>query len=599
MQRPACGVLPDFLLVFGLIVLAGTHANLFASGENRPLDDYRELMSCIGGGEDPMVSGKEPFSVAGPCGGHSIPNAVGMALVDWMLGVPVDEGGELPTAVRLAYYSNLAVLRAAFDAPESRHSGHEHPESPAVSVLAAVAVFPGEGYAELSRLFLQRGEVPGGPEGGFLPPAEDMATVAALSPCADLDGDGFSNVEEWLYFDWKWRGLLGEAERWAVTPSLWRRVFLRMAVQGMVSPGRVPDFSRYVRREEQTEAILSSWQFWVNGRGMPKNKEEQTGAVPPTVTVTIALEGNVGAVHPAPGTYRLPKYHLTDWWARDAGGNYVPRGDGCAACDPVRLGIAAVNSADSSFRHWVGGVMEISAEVPEEIIDSIHDTHRDPNPRQEILLVADYDLMARFDSTPLSAGVPNLAEIVGEVYALYEICPREDYFSLAFDTGEIRYAAKDKVELRPDRIPDYAQFTLLQEILTNPGINLIDTGHVCHLEISRIFGNQNAALDAQLGGAPMNERTRLAVTALMTMGTQGHRHAARAITALATGVELDLGKFEITANRWLAAQSNADGDRQDNTDEWALVLEQAKGALDADALVKAYAVSATDAGAGR
>lgn len=292
--------------------------------------------------------------------------------------------------------------------------------------------------------------------------------------------------------------------------------------------------------------------------------------------------------------YQLPKYHLTDWWVRNSDGTYSPRADQCAACEFAQLNISARNAPDWTFRYWFGGATDIPIELDPSIANELTIAHHlEESQGQTVLLAAQYDLYAVFKNTPLSEYIPELADIVGEAYALCNLSTYEEYFSLETDIGKSQLTSEGIWEPRPDGIPDYAQFSMLQEILENKQVDLGKTGHVAYWEIWRIFSNQYTILTNQLGSVELDDRTMFAVTALLTMGTSGHRYAAKRIVGTIAQVDLDLSDFEITANRWLASTSNSNGVGRNNRDLWRHVAAATEPAPAIEEMVAAYVYKTT------
>ncbi len=144
--------------------------------------------------------------------------------------------------------------------------------------------------------------------------------VGGLGLNGDFDGDGFSNIDEWLHKEWIYAGVAAGIPNWtpgtgALEPNTFIGLVLDLLDDGLLSPAIVPQFTS----------------------SMP-------AGAPPTVNVTVAKEGHGNTSLP-PGNYSLPRYRLDDW---PPGSTQTE----CADCQSTSLTVHAWNTADWFFRFW-------------------------------------------------------------------------------------------------------------------------------------------------------------------------------------------------------------------------------------------------------
>ncbi|MBW7864389.1 MAG: hypothetical protein H3C30_08245 [Candidatus Hydrogenedentes bacterium] len=513
-------------------------------------DDFQALLTHSGFG---ALLHTTTVAFSGSCGGHQIPDVVYMALVDWLLDAPSVVEGNLVAAVRAAYQANMTALHTMFDTLEQEHEEYTRPDSPVLSAVAAAAVYSKSSYNTLAMLvsFRERRH-PGltGVTGLPFPLPQDMATVEALAPCADLDGDGFSNAGEWLYFDWTLDRILASAGNWTGSSSVLLRIVLGFIA---FQPGQavyVPEMANHL---------------------------ERPGA-PPTVTVTIAREGDGGVVYPSPGIHTLPMYRLTDWWVRDAAGNYVPRADACAACAFAELVVDAKPQGDYVLAKW-RGVGIISGDATErEVAPGV--------PRNPVHLSLEWphNISAVFKARP---GVGDL-DLLADVAAFYlatNVCTVEQFYGNVVDfggTGDTEYptglgeAFDDYLlamgigrRFTGNGIPDAAEIALLQAVLDNPAQRTTVRGEASFSMTWDEFSDNLA--QARTDFPFLSHDAQRGVAVFTCLGNYGH---AALIAALAQGLysfNVVPSDYATTCREHFAPGGDADGDGVTNLAEWRMV----------------------------
>jgi hypothetical protein len=507
-----------------------------------------------------------------PVGQHAVPDVVNMAVMQHVLD---NSSAPMHQAILDAYTNNYDVMFAWFAEFEAEVPGYERPDNGVISALAASAVYSVSSFEALyAAVRFQEylnfiGTIPSFPTllADPQPPAfgtdqGQLRLVSQMAAAADLDGDGFSNVEEWIYAEWKYGIDLPAVSNWDNPMNPFGMALLfGLPIINMSSSDAVPVFSA-----------------------------GETGA-PPTVQATIAKEGE-GDTNPAVGTYSLPKYRLTSWWDRDAGGNLVARSEGdMTAADFASLTVQATASDDWTFRFWRGGNISIPTTLPLSLQHTLLTQLReDTSATKTCLLATDCTLRAWFEPTPLKNYIGNLPELVGQAYEDYGIASYLDYSTLQFDTGEISIQEDFSFALEPNGIPDYAEFALLQRILTDPTVKFGSEGGVEYRAMWRIWNRCHEALTSQIVVTPaVSPETLTAVTAMLTMGTQGHRTAAKLIIEQATGVVLDMYAIPTTAERWLGAEHSASNSTEANQEVWQRVAGQQLPGADPEDVVAQYA----------
>lgn len=357
------------------------------------------------------------------------------------------------------------------------------------------------------------------------------STVAALSACGDADGDGFSNAEEWLYFDWYCTVAPGmtrlrDFDGW-VSLARWEVFFADTAIGGYWS---VPNFSG-----------------WENSPG-----------VPPTVTVTIVREGDGGSVSPPPGDCLLPQYNLTDWWVADAGGGFVPRADRCASCEPAGLVLHAAGTAQWVFDKW--SLLELETDDG------------------TVSIALDEDKLAVAEFLPVVPGMEtDLADDLVKV--LEEI----QYDSTKFDYDHNGVGIVDgEFGLAENGIPDMAEFDLLQAVLRDPRVDYAWENGVVHYFLRRTW-EQNLALFSTQYPA-LTDHAKRVLAAYMTIGNTGSVMQCNYLLgglgyqplAPESGYVRDHVEF-------LADYGDANADGMTNLEQWEAVVEECTEFITRDA----------------
>ncbi len=171
--------------------------------------------------------------------------------------------------------------------------------------------------------FISKHPRPEGSDPYSLTWANQLEWVEGFGLEADPDGDGFSNIDEWLFVNWLTGNTLAAVDRWdqeSESPSFGAILCLYEGADYQGSNTSLPNF------------------YNTTGPNIPLH-----------VQVTIAKEGD-GTLMPGAGTYLVPTKKLSAYWNPD---NYWLQGGTRNAPDfAYPLTVSATSTAQSSFQAW-------------------------------------------------------------------------------------------------------------------------------------------------------------------------------------------------------------------------------------------------------
>ncbi len=343
--------------------------------------------------------------------------------------------------------------------------------------------------------------------------------VTGLGLEGDFDGDGFSNVDEWLHALSKDPTLAANFAALATLPDL-HMSSVPQTWQNSVgyALGRVNDVSAVPDLSDLVGYVL-----------------------PPHVTVTISQEGQ-GAVHPA-GSYSLPKYSL-DEWPIDSTQTECPN------CNPATLAISAVNSAtDWKFHSWQGMF-----------------TDDRKNASLNVVLDHDYTLSAQFVERP---GVDAL-DLRGDLEYLTSelgILPYGgvlDMNGIAFD--------ENGDELRAGNgIPDADEFVLLEAALKDATLDQPNPGGVINTFLWQAWTKNLAQVALDLDGE--DQHIQRAIAAYMTLGDYPTVQMVQHLfdNYFQESLLSDDTYYDRTQQEFLAPTGDGNADGISNLDHWKML----------------------------
>ena len=478
--------------------------------------------------------------------GMAVPDIVELHVLEAILK---DSSHPLHASVKEAYLANLALWQIYDDAAAAALPQFVPPPMGVTYALAAygtldalagplAASFYG---VHVSQLY---GTATPQPPGSF-------SVVPEFQQSADIDGDGFTNLEESLYVAHRYEETVGDALDCSNPQGL---QYTALDIYGMYldDSAKVPVFD-------------------------PAATDRNT---PTCVKVTLNHEGD-GAILPFEGSAYLSKYNLLDWYAWIADANNDPEHDTPgAACEAASLYVEAQPEENGILDYWelrdgsLGEIMAASDITPDRL-------WRLTKPVLTVPLTRDTELTGLFESR---AEIAEL-DLIGHLGNFLV------YIGALENAGEVLQSSWDLggfTEEDGNGVPDTAEFYLLQHILESAGLDLTEN-HGLHSGIVYAAWAHNMA-EARADLPQQQLEVQRTVAAYMTLG---YSTAIRPVIDDKYGVTLDEQTYDAESARWLAAEGDVTFDGIENRQAWADVVNG--GATGMTAL-QAFAQKAFDPG---
>ncbi|NLV45637.1 MAG: hypothetical protein GXY07_14210 [Candidatus Hydrogenedentes bacterium] len=477
----------------------------------------------------------------------AVPDIVELHILEAILK---DASHPLHVPVMEAYLANLALWRAYHDSVAAALPQSVAPPAGVTYVLAAYATLDalaGPLAASFYGVHVSRLYGTGVP----VPPGT-FSIVPELQQMADLDGDGFTNLEESLYV----------AHRYQDT------------VENALDCSN-PQGLQY--------SALDIYSLYMNNSAMvPVFDPEATDRRTPTcVRVTLNREGE-GVLLPFEGSCYLSKYNLLDWYAWIADENNDPEHDNPgAACGAAQLYVEARPGQNWILDYWelrdgsLGEIMEASDITPDRL-------WRLMKPVLTVPLTGDTELTGLFDSRVEMADLDLISHLGNFLVYIGALENAGDVLECNWDLGGF-------TEEDGNNLPDTAEFYLLQHILESAGLDLTVNHGVHSGMVYSAWAHNMSEVRSDLPQQPLEvQRT---VAAYMTLGYSG---AILPIIEDKYGVILEEQGYDMEATWWLAANGDANFDGIENRQAWIAVVNNGGTGMTA---IQAFAQQVLDPGA--
>lgn len=356
-----------------------------------------------------------------------------------------------------------------------------------------------------------------------------------LDQTKDLDGDGFSNLEEWLFAYYGKGELLDGVKDWS-NPSIEDIALLKNISSGVFSADDIPAYD-------------------------PNSKEPST---PPLVSVTLEAKGE-GSITPFTNeTRHFSKYALTDWYAWYESGI---GGDAKDHCDVnVLSNIAAIPEDDWVFEDWDLQEGSLSDIVSCNKVEMGSGGSRGPTIVSKsftLPLKKNTRLEARFKHQP---GLDNLDLVNAfKMFMVWTEKVNSEEEILMFDRGDSIWDRSVHITTGGNGIPDIAEMMFLQHILDNPEITY--PSGVKGKEIVEVFVNNRTFILPYLEG--QDEEIVKVATAYLTLGSDDFVDWLHDDV----GIDFDSKGIRNRKDRYLSADGGIDGYNFTNLEQWWWVQE--------------------------
>ena len=365
-------------------------------------------------------------------------------------------------------------------------------------------------------------------------------TTPELAQTEDLDGDGFSNLEEWLFVYYGKSDSLNGVKDWS-NPGNEDIALLTKMSAGLFSADAMPAFD--------------------------PNSEEPSN--PPFVSVTLEAKGE-GSIAPFTNeTRNFSKYALTDWYAWYESGIGGDAKDHCAVNTLSNL--AAIPADDWVFENWdlqEGSLSDIVSNNKVEMGSGGSRGSTIVSKSFALPLKKNTRLEARFKHQP---GLDN-RDLVNafKKFMVWTEKVESDEEILLFDRGDSIWDRSVHITTGGNGIPDIAEMMFLQHILDNPDATY---PHIKGKEIVEEFYEKQEYVLPYLEG--QDEEIVQVAAAYLTLDD------ADFIAWLHddVGINIDTKGHKIRMRRYLSADGGIDGYNFTNLEQWWWVVENNQNLL--------------------
>ncbi len=360
--------------------------------------------------------------------GSAIPDMVEVYLVERILE---DLEHPLHEVVAAAYQHNLALWIEYNHTCAATMSAFGTPPPGLIHALAAYGVLDPHTAIVSAALYAAHlvqinDDVPPTP-----PVPDDFMSTPELLQTADLDGDGFSNLDEWLFTDYGMGHPLDEIQ------DTWVEGLLRAVTLWISEPYQLPTYA----------------------------PDPNDPNIPPLVSITLEAEGE-GNISPFLGQLYLSKYVLTDWYAWLESGSSQ---DASLSCRVNMLKYVNAVPADGwVFENWDLQQGSLSSIVNANELELETGGSIGPlivTPSFALPLTKDTVLKAKFDYRPWMLGL-NLVQ-AHRTFLMHYGLAETDEEVLYFDRGYSTWNNSAYIQTDGNGIPDFAEMMVLEHILHN------------------------------------------------------------------------------------------------------------------------------------
>ncbi len=477
--------------------------------------------------------------------GYHIPDVLEFFLLERVLE---DQSHPLYAEARSAWLSNLALWLEYNDTVAAQLPNFTHPDYAVVCALATYSTLSLESVLNAEALYIanlvQRyGIVPQPPSCWEFTCLDDV-----FHQDGDFDGDGFTNLEEYLFQDVE--DGFASFTTWTDTPGFFHALALSTSNQ-LVSK----------------EMLLSV------------NDPEATGT-PPSVKVTLQDEGN-GALTPFEGTKYILTYSPLDWPPNSTQTD-------CPDCEVNTLPLTAQADTDWTFLYWQDQWHNTLRIANFNNMAFQQNTGGIPFPDIQLPLDADVILTAFFEERSELTDLDLIADLGIFLENIGELTSAQEVSNMQWDRGGLFFDEAGNPIHTENGIPDAAEFALLEHVLLHPEINLSETGGVSNKLVYKHFmqNHARATTDISPWCNPLINPQPVECTAAiinviasyMTLGYYGATDMICHEIEELTGIELDSSNYAIESLQHFAPENDCDNDGLVNIGEWHYTLDSVQPA---------------------
>ncbi len=478
--------------------------------------------------------------------GYHIPDVLEFFMLERVLE---DQSHPLHAEAWSAWLSNLALWLEYNDTVAAQLPNFTHPDYAVVCALATYSTLSLETALNAAALYIanlvQRyGIVP-------QPPSWSEFTYldAVYHQDGDFDGDGFTNLEEYVFQDME--DGFASFTTWTDTPGFFHALALSTSNQ-LVSK----------------EMLLSV------------NDPEATGT-PPSVKVTLQDEGN-GALTPFEGTKYILTYSPLDWPPNSTQTD-------CPDCEVNTLPLTAQADTDWTFLYWQDQWHNTLRIANFNNMAFQKNTGGIPFPDIQLPLDADVILTAFFEERSELTDLNLISDLGIFLESIGELTSAQEVSNMQWDRGDLFFDEAGNPTYTENGIPDAAEFALLEHVLLHPEINLSASGGVVNEIVYENFTRNHARATVDISSWSNNlnnpqppARTAAiinVIAAYMTLGYYGATDMiCHEIKELTSGIALDSSNYAIGALRYFAPDNDCDNDGLSNIGEWHYTLDSVQPA---------------------
>ena len=145
-----------------------------------------------------------------------------------------------------------------------------------------------------------------------------------------------------------------------------------------------------------------------------------------------------------------------------------------------------------------------------------------------------------------------------------------------FDTGDTEWVPDGQggsvLELRPNRMPDSFELTVLQRVLQDDRYDLVSAGGASSALIWNVWQTNLEQAEQDIGGL-LPEYVERLLAAYMTLGTTGHQSTMEVLLREHYQIFLALESYDSSVQAYFGEQGDVDNDGVWNSEEWENVVE--------------------------